>query len=129
MERSYAQALMKVIDTGIAPHDAVKALRELLAREGRERLMPKIARAFATLAAQSDRRTRVTLTIADERDRAESINAAQDALSRAGAQPSDVDVCIDESIIGGWRLEGQELLVDASYKRYLLDMYNRVTSA
>jgi len=36
---------------------------------------------------------------------------------------------VDESLIGGWRLEGKETLVDASYKRELLELFNRSVNA
>ena len=36
-------------------------------------------------------------------------------------------VRVDDSLIGGWRLEGRERLIDASYKELLLSIYNRAT--
>ena len=53
---------------------------------------------------------------------------AEITCDRAGALcAKDVDVALDDSLIGGWRLEGRGNLVDASFKKSLLDMYNRTT--
>ena len=52
---------------------------------------------------------------------------AKELLEKIGAA-KDVDVKIDESLIGGWRLEGKGMLVDRSFKKSLLEMYNRATA-
>jgi F0F1-type ATP synthase delta subunit len=59
--------------------------------------------------------------------RHQDIPAAIDAAAKfAKVQKSDVHV--DKSLIGGWRLEHQDMLVDTSYKQQLLDIFNRVTA-
>ena len=51
----------------------------------------------------------------------------KDLLKDMGADTHEVETKVDTSLIGGWRLEGRENLVDASFKKHLLTVYNRVT--
>ena len=50
MEKLYAQALMKLIQSGMEPSDAVRAMHKKLKAEGREALMQRIAKSFSRLA-------------------------------------------------------------------------------
>jgi F0F1-type ATP synthase delta subunit len=128
MENTYAEALWEMTKKGIDAKKAVAALRELLERYGRAALLPRIGRAFMRIAAREERKSMVLLSVAREKDARKAEHAAAEALRDAGATAKDVAVHVDDSLIGGWRLEGRERLLDASYKKYLLDVYNRATN-
>ncbi len=114
MEKLYAQALWKAIENGRSHKEAVESLAKILKRQGRIDLMGKIAKAFARLVeANKGQSTRIY--VANEKD-------AKFAMKAAGVD--EADVCVDKSLIGGWRLEGKGELVDRSFKKYLLDIYN-----
>jgi len=128
MENHYAQALYAMLEKGMKPHEAVKKLREALQRAGRETLLPKIGRAFARIATREGKRSAVTLTVAHAKDERGALSAAKDFLKEIDVAAKDVEVIVDENLVGGWRLEGREHLVDASFKKHLLSIYNRATS-
>lgn len=69
----------------------------------------------------------MTLSIAHEKDERSARKEAKEHIADLDITPDDLSVRIDSTLIGGWRLEGRERLVDASFKKYLLDMYNRTT--
>lgn len=114
MEKLYAQALWKAIENGRSPKEAVDSLATILKRQGRQDLMGRIAKAFTRLA-EANNANRERIFVARESD-------AKAALKASGA--SKADICVDESLIGGWRLEGNNAVVDRSFKKYLLDIYN-----
>jgi len=127
METSYAQALWKMIEAGTAPKRAISKLRENLAVRGRLALLPRIARAFARHAAREHAKNTLTLSVG----KSGAIRAKREAktlLSGMHIAEDDVETVVDETLIGGWRLEGREYLYDASYKKFLLGMYNRLTN-
>ncbi len=126
MEQSYAMALWKIVERGTPPHKAVASLREALKRSGREALLPRIARAFERIAMQEKSRNTLTLSVAGEHA-AQAKKEAKQVLEIMQIDPEEVEVQTDQALIGGWRLEGREHLYDASYKKYLLDVYNRAT--
>lgn len=127
MEHAYAQALWKLIQKGKKPQEAVAAMKKILELRGRLALLPKITRAFARLAAREEARGRMTLSVARQKDAKTAVREIERML--AEQKISDVDLCeeVDASLIGGWRLEGRGTLVDASWKKDLLSIYNRST--
>ena len=129
MENAYAQALWKMIQGGKKPKEAVTALHEMLIRLGRSALMPKIAHAFVRIAERDRARNGVVLSIAREKDERVAHKQANAFLAEMQIDAKDVTTHIDESLIGGWRLEGRERLVDASFKKQLLSLYNRATQS
>lgn len=129
MEKAYAQALWKIVDGGTAVDAAVASLRAHLERHGRIALLPAISRAFARIAAAHERRSRIVLSVSRHADESIARKECADVLHKLNAKNHDVEVCVDDTLIGGWRLEGRELLVDASYKKHLLSLYSKATSS
>ena len=127
MDKAYAQALWRILEAGTAPKEAVKTLCEVLAARGRLGLLPKIARSFKLLAARTEAKSVVVLKVAREADAKHALKEASELLKGARIKTSDVKISIEENLIGGWRLEGRELLHDASHKRQLLDIYENVS--
>ena len=123
----YAQALWQMLEKRAKPKDAVTKLQAMLKRQGREALLPKIARAFARIAARESRKNTVTLSVAHTKDERGARTAVKGFLKEMNVSAKDVAVETDEDLIGGWRLEGRGRLVDASFKKHLLSLYNRAT--
>ena len=124
METAYAQALWKMVAGGKDHKSAVHALKETLQKRGRLILFPRIAKAFARIAARESARGGLVLTVAHKKDEHHSLSAARKAL---GHDAGDIIVAVDDSLIGGWRLEGAGVLIDASHKKYLLNIYQAAT--
>ena len=127
MEKHYAQALWTMIEKGVEPKKAVHALHDLLVANGRVSLMPRIGHAFDRLARTEMAKSTLVLSVAYEKDAHAAKQSIKEILSEMNADAKDVEVRVDESLIGGWRLEGREQLHDASFKKMLLEMYNRAT--
>lgn len=128
MENNYAQALYRMLAGGMKSKEAVTKLRAALERQGRASLLPKIGRAFSRIAMREGKKNAVTLYIARDKDEHGALSAAKGFLEEMGVAAKDVEVKTDENLIGGWRLEGREHLVDASFKKHLLSIYNRATT-
>jgi len=122
MERAYAQALWRKILSGEKPAHAIAALHRLLTTQGRTALMPKIGHAFERLALRERGQHTMRLTVAREKDTARARKHAQEFLK------GDVhmETVLDESVVGGWRLEGNDLLIDNTHKRHLTELYRRI---
>ena len=128
MEQVYAQALWEMIKKGTEPKKAVHALHETLVARGREVLFPRIAKAFERIAARESNRSDITLHIASAKDEHHAKAAAKKVMAHMKLEEKEItNVRIDESLIGGWRIESGEQLIDASYKKHLLSIYNAAT--
>lgn len=110
----------------MTPGKAVGAIASKLNADGRAALMPRVGRAFARLAEREAGKGGVVLTVAREKDERHAKSAAKEVIATLG-EDIDLRVQVDDSIIGGWRLEGRGMLVDKSHKAQLLGIYNRVT--
>lgn len=113
---AYAQALYRMMQKGIAPKDAVKKVHDALSRRGRSALMRQIAHAFTRLAERESRKNRTVLYVARKEDE-------HHARKASGADKAEL--VVDENLIGGWRFEEGEQLIDTSFKKHLLSIYNR----
>ena len=129
METAYAQALWKMVEDGMEPKKAVHALHAELTKTGRASLMRRILRAFERIAERELRKEQATLTVAREHDERHAKSAVKEVLAELEVESKDLKTLIDDTIIGGWRLEGNGRLIDASYKTQLLELYKRATSA
>lgn len=129
MEQAYAQALWKMVEGGMQPSKAVSALAEVLTQHGRLALMPRIGKAFTRIAARNAQKRTIVLSVAREKDERAAKHAAAEVLAQLEKGKEEIEVKIDDSLIGGWRLEGSELLVDRSYKTRLLDLFSKSVSA
>lgn len=109
------------------PKAAVARMREVLSSEGRESVLPHIARAFRRIAQREMQKKELVLSIARGKDEAKAKREVSALLKELKAKPSELTVHIDDTLIGGWRLEGREQLHDASFKKDLLSIYNRTT--
>jgi F0F1-type ATP synthase delta subunit len=129
MEEAYAQALWKMVKEGMAPSKAVHSLSEILKSHGRLALMPRIGKVFARIAERELQKETITLTIARAGDERAAKSAAKEVLAKLKLEAKEVAIKVDDSLIGGWRLEGKEMLMDRSYKSRLLELFNKAVSA
>lgn len=129
MEKAYAQALWDIVESGTAVAVALESLHKHLALHGRTQLLPRIAYAFARLAEAHQKSSVITLSINSAGDESAARKACSEIVASLGAHAHDVQVQIDDTLIGGYRLEGRECLVDASYKKQLLSLYSQATNS
>ena len=118
MEINYAHALLEVIQKGMDSKKAVESLKDMLVRQGRLELLPRIARALRRID-EREKAARPRVYIADEKH-------AKKAFTESGL--AEADVCVDETLIGGWRVEDGERLIDNSFKKHLLSIYSNITA-
>lgn len=126
----YSQALYEVL----ASHkgDDAKLLqqfRDTVVRNGHAHMLPKILRSFERLLVKKDREATIEVTSAtplSEKDVAELLKKApfKNVLS-----PGHRTVVrkVDETITGGVVVRTSMMRVDASYKRMLLELYQKIT--
>lgn len=87
----------------------------LLAENRRLRALPDISAAFDALKAETENRVEVTLTAASAVDDAQQARIVEALKKRFGREVS-LTVEIDESLIGGARLQADDLVIDGSVR-------------
>ncbi len=115
-----AQALHRMTD-GHSSADQRRAVDSFIAfihARGYRALLPRIMTEYQALMKRTGDRI-TTVSLARKRDHAE-------ILAKHGID-QDARVVIDESLIGGYRIETDTTLIDASHKNALLKLYQSIT--
>lgn len=126
----YSQALYEVL----ASHkgDDAKLLqqfRDTVVRNGHAHMLPKILRSFERLLVKKDREATIEVTSAtplSEKDVAELLKKAPFKNVLSSGHRTVVRK-VDETITGGVVVRTSMMRVDASYKRMLLELYQKIT--
>ncbi len=124
MHDLYVTAVVESLKAGQKPVEVFSGLKQVLARRGHERLLPRIIR---TLEREASRRTgagATTLTVAKAAD---VDSTAVQSLLREMAVAEKPVVVIDETIIGGAKLRHGDTEIDTTYKTTLINLYHTIT--
>ena len=119
-----AEALITMVKKGKSPRDAVTSLKAYLDRRGKSKVMRGLTKALNYSEIVQARRSRVVLEVAHEKDIA---YAKQEASAYHDNQIAP-DVRENDCLIGGWRLITTNTVIDNSFKKHLLNFYNRITT-
>lgn len=140
MPKEYAHALAQSLQgvTDASTIDShIDALVASLERSGKRPALPAVLREYERLVARKHIAT-PTLYVAHEReadgarkDLTEYLATHDIAIQASTNQKGDEEkkIVIDDTLVGGWRYIGKDILVDASHKAALLSLYRRITHA
>lgn len=123
--RHYAEALIAVLNAGHDPKQTLARLDEVLARRGHMKLKPAILR--HTYIRLQERTAAARLSVAVKEDAVKYTKEAESFLRDRDIAGSP-EVVVDETLIGGFKLEGGNTSLDRSYKRALIDLYRTIAS-
>lgn len=121
----YAAAFDAAIGAGISPEEASANLVATAKRRGHKHLLSAILRACENSSKKAERARTVTVTSAAPL----SEEALQGMIARANVGHFDHVVRrVDESLVSGSIIQKGSTRVDASGKKLLLDIYNKLTA-
>jgi len=127
--RAYAHALLRATE-GVSDEEGeriVERLLGLLPRRGHRELLPRIVREYERLARAFARRDKPVMRVARAGEGAALRSRAARHLQSWGAKDTPTEE-VDETLVGGYRLEYRGNVADASYKRMLIDLYRSIVS-
>jgi len=123
----YAQALFELSKQEKNPQKMMDAFVHMLKEKNALGLLPQILRHLQAILARASRNAPV-LTLARQEDESTVREEIAPTLKHAEIDPADVTVKIDDTLIGGYRLEYPGNLIDTSYKNQLLQIYRKITA-
>lgn len=122
LEAGYAHALYDLQKSrkldGAA---AVSKLIKVLKRKGHLKLLPRIVDEFEKILGLERNKHTMRLTCANETDFEKYKETLKEHFAHSGAEFTEE--VVDENIIGGFVLEKGEVVIDGSYKKKLLLLY------
>lgn len=127
MPIEYAHALhnsLKGVTKDSEVNNYVDALISTLKKSGKLKALPSILREFERIQLKKNSH-KPKLTIANESHKA---GALKELEGKIAGSSSDITITIDQNIVGGWRYENNDTLLDTSYKAALIELYRRITA-
>jgi F0F1-type ATP synthase delta subunit len=127
MKDTYVQAVLELIDEGVSIETVLPQLHHTLVRRGHSSLYASILTAVERVL--DARRPGTFVVVAQAADYETQKDVIAKELAALGADPSDVAVLTDATLIGGRVVEHNHTRTDKSYKQALLRLYRSVTEA
>lgn len=124
-KQAYIEALVNLIKKNPPGGSGyIDAFREAATERGEEKLIaPVLAEVKRLLSDEEGKSATVFFGHRDEKSEKEAREALQDLT----IEESDAVFAEDTNLIGGYRIETKNMLVDASFKGALLSLYKRIT--
>lgn len=126
LEEAYATAIYHAHMKGIDETKLLSRLIALLKKRGHLKLLPKICRHLKGLQVKDLRRNTAAVRVAKEAHTSRYKKEIDNACKKLGI--TETAVVIDDTLIGGYVVEGNNTLIDASYKDILLQLYKKVST-
>lgn len=125
MKKAYVATIVSLILAGHPVGVVLPKLKVVMAKRGHEKLWSQVLRAARRELAVKLVRNTSTITVAT----AGALSAADvtAALESVGAK-GESRVVTDPSIIGGYTVKYKDQLIDKSYKRSLINLYQKLTN-
>ncbi len=114
----YARAIYELANEGKDAGAVVEGVKKSLIKRGALKLLPQILNMYKHLVLKNAN-NRAVLIVASEMDKK--------LIEKHSFYEKDMQVRIDPNIVGGYRIEKQGKLTDASFKSKLLQIYERAT--
>lgn len=127
LAQNYAQALRDLVrDTDVSKHAEISdTFVKVLKKKGHISLLPTILKEFEKYRMRDLDTKRVILTVAKNSDAEKYKDEALNHV--ASLEKGDhIGVKVDKRLIGGFKLESGDMVVDGSYKRRLLNLYREI---
>jgi len=127
MHEEYAKALIELVEK--KPKEEERILKDfiaLLKQRGHIKLLPKILKSIEKLSEKQEADS-VELILAKEKDKEKHLKKAQNYKEHFKIL-GDVKTKVDDTIIGGFIIKTKQTIVDGSYKKYLMELYNKFSN-
>jgi F0F1-type ATP synthase delta subunit len=125
MKKAYVTALVERILAGQAVETSLMNLRALMEKRGHLRLFSQVLKAAMRELEVKLKRVVPQVTLAKAGGVSEE--AIKAALAELGAAAEAYDTTIDSSLVRGFSARVRGRLLDKSYKRVLLNFYEKIT--
>jgi len=126
MKDTYQKAVLAHIKDGVAIETIVTGLDRVLALRGHQQLSGAIWQSVLRVieAEKAAGSTVYVISLAAYQSLKTQITKVLHAINA----PDDVTVVVDQTLIGGFVVEGNSNRVDLSYKKQLVDLYRKITT-
>ncbi len=127
MKAAYVTAVTNLLTTGSEPESILRGLKQTLETRGHTQLYRPVLEETARVLAERSKKQAPKLTLARTSDETKLAATIADAMRTLGVSENPIPR-VDDSIIGGFKLEHNHRQLDQSYKTALLTLYRAITN-
>lgn len=127
----YAQALYNSLQ-GKSPESKSALAANFIAvlrTKGHMSLLPSILKDFERISAREEKYNATRITVADKAAAGRHGEAVAEYATQAGFDAKQAIIEEDPSLIGGFRAERRDMILDGSFKRMLTELYRKFIAA
>lgn len=124
MKQAYITAIVDSLLTTKDVETVLKNVTALLEKKGHVRLWPAVLR--GVLRDLEKRSNEIVPHVVVAKEAGANDETIKQALMTLGAT-STPNTVVDSTLIGGFLVQYKDRMIDASYKRALIDLYRKVT--
>ena len=110
-----------------ATEEYLSNMKALLKKRGHESLYPSIVRVFVSLSAR-ETDVAASVSVAKKDDIARYKEEILETARAMGLSGVTLNQKVDETLVGGFRVESEDQVVDKSYKRSLIELYRQLVA-
>lgn len=125
MKGQYIEAVLALLNQGKNPSEVFSGLKQALEKKGHGKLYASILHGVLTKLRAVRISTQAVVTVSATSDAKKMKNEIEEALAILHAEKS-YEVVEDQSIIGGFTLLQNNMLLDKSYKTALINLYRSI---
>jgi F0F1-type ATP synthase delta subunit len=122
----YSKATVKLLEEGNSFDSVLNKLTDLLRKQNKEKLLPSILSHMQKDIEAYEKSREIVVRIKDRHDYAQYQDDIRESLRVLGAQDGDEHIAEDETIVGGYSVTAYDKVVDRTYKKKLLTIYQSV---
>lgn len=126
MNKQYIQAVLEMIAEGKSPDAIIDGLVKTLEAKGHMRLYASVLRGVLRILETETNSNVAIVTVVDEKAAVKYADAIKQSLSTLSAD-SKPETKVDPTIIGGYTVEFNDVLIDKSHKAQLVSLYRKLT--
>ncbi len=126
MKKHYIKAMASLLTSGQSVDVVLAKLEALLKEKGHLSIHKDILEGLLVELSQETASSAAVVSIARESDAKKLENAIHHALLKLGDKNATMKLVVDETLIGGFKINHQGKAIDASYKNRLLELYRNI---
>lgn len=117
LKQDYQNAFMSLVQSGEEVGKSIKHLKAVMEKRGHTGLLLGVLRNSVRELSRTNVARTPRLTVAREKD-----------VKKYSQGHKEVEIVIDDTIVGGYRFEKEYTIIDNSYKTKLLNWYRTATT-
>lgn len=122
MKKQYVQAVLESLQSGKDVADVLKGLSVILQKRGHERLHASVLREVLRVLSSDNEVSGTRVIVARESDARKFKSEIEKELTALQFDPH-YEVSVRDNLVGGYIIEHESTIIDASYKKKLLTLY------